>query len=131
MTKELWITVWQSLLMGFAFLVPFAFCRLADIAFGAVLATKLDNLTFDWKKFFKGIGYTLITLIGLACLIAGITMIPELLEFYQIEIIDTDALGEIINVVMIVSTTITAALTYGRDAYDKFKQLISKKEIEK
>lgn len=126
MTTEIWIKVWQSLVMGFAFLIPFAFCRAADIGFGAVLASKLDNLTFDFKKFFKGILYTFVTLISLACLITGITMIPELLNYYDIT--DTDILKNSIDVIMIVATIVVSAITYGKDAYEKFKRLIEKQE---
>lgn len=128
MTQELWITVWQSLIMGFAFLVPFAFCRIADIAFGAVLASKFDSLVFDYKKLLKGILYTIVTLIGLACLIAGVTMIPELLKYYNVTIVDATALKDIIDVVMIISTIVVSAYTYGKDAFAKFKMLLQKSE---
>ena len=129
MTQELWFAVWQSLVMGFAFLVPFAFCRVADIAFGAVLASKLDNLVFDYKKLLKGILYTIVTLIGLACLIAGITMIPELLQYYNVTVVDATALKDIIDVIMIISTIVVSAYTYGKDAYTKFKTLLQKGEV--
>mgnify|MGYP003610020415 CR=1 FL=1 len=127
MTTELWIKVWQSLVMGFVFLIPFAFCRLADIGFGAVLASKLDNLTFDKQKLFKGIVYTIFTLLSLACLIAGITMIPILLEYYNIT--NTDALKDAVDVTLIISTVVVSSVTYGKDAYEKFKTLLEKKAI--
>lgn len=110
--------------MGFAFLVPFALCRLADISFGAVIASKLDNLQFDYKKFIKGILYTAVILVGLACLIAGITMIPELMKYYNITLIDTEVLKNVIDIIIIISTIIGSTITYGKDAFDKFKILI-------
>lgn len=126
MTKELWLVVWQSLGMGFAFLVPLALCRLADIAFGVASSFKIDDAKFDLRKLLSGVVNTAILLAGLACLITGVTMIPELMKNYGVQIVDADLLGEIVDGVMIVSTIVVSALTYGRDAYNKFKNLLVK-----
>lgn len=126
MTKELWIVVWQSLCMGFAFLIPLALCRLADIAFGVVSSFKFEGIKFNWKKLLSGVFSTAILLAGLACLISGVTMIPELIKNYSIQIVDAEILGEIVDGVMIASTIIISALTYGKDAFAKFKSLIIK-----
>lgn len=128
MTNELWVAVLQNLIMGFAFLVPLAFCRIADIAFGTLAAFKLENLKFDWRKFVTGIVATLIMLIGLACLITGITMIPELLKYYNIQIVDTEVLNDTIDIVMILATFVGSALTYGKDAFVKAKEIFGHKK---
>lgn len=124
MTNEIWTAVWQSLVMGFAFLIPFALCRFADIAFGVYGSIKIESLSFNWKKFLAGVLSTFIVLVGLAALIAGITMIPQLLAYYEVDFVDTEVVGEMINVIMIISTIVVAGLTYGRDAYNKFKTII-------
>ena len=124
MTNEILITVLQGLIMGFAFLVPLALCRIADIAFGVASSFKIKDLKFDWVKLVSGIINTLILLAGLACLIAGVTMIPELMKYYNVQILDTDILSDIVDGFMIVSTITISALTYGKDAYVKFKNLL-------
>ncbi len=121
MVLFLWKAVWQSLIMGFAFLIPFALCRTADIALGAVLASKLDSLTFDKKKLWRGIKYTLVALFGIACLLAGITMIPPLLEYYKATAVDMTAVKSDLNKIMIASTIALSAVTYGKDAFEKLK----------
>lgn len=126
MTLLLWALVFKSIITGFAFLVPFAFFRTADISFGVVLALKLDSMRFDKKKFWQGILYTLITLFGLACLIAGITMIPPLLEYYKITAVDVTAFKGVLDVTIIISSIVMSAITYGKDAFDKFKLLLNR-----
>ncbi|MEG2381615.1 MAG: hypothetical protein RSB38_07970 [Oscillospiraceae bacterium] len=124
MKNELLLAILQSLNMGFAFLIPLILCRVADITFGVVASFKLENLKFDWKKLLSSIFATFVTLIGLACLLSGITMIPELLKYYNIELVDAEALQGVIDVAVIVGTFTVAAYTYGKDAFNKLKTII-------
>jgi len=121
-------TIVDNLIMVAWFLLPLVFCRIADIIFGSVIAYKSETITFDFKVILKSIVKTLLILIGLACLVSGVVMLPELIKKYGNDMINTDVLKEFITIVTIISTLALAAVSYGKDAFLKFKSLIIKSE---
>ena len=121
-------TIVDNLIMVAWFLLPLVFCRTADIIFGSVIAYKSETITFDFKVIIKSIVKTLLILIGLACLVSGVVMLPELIKKYGNDMINTDVLKEFITIVTIISTLALAAVSYGKDAFLKFKSLIIKSE---
>lgn len=121
-------TIVDNLIMVAWFLLPLVFCRTADIIFGSVIAYKSETITFDFKVIIKSIVKTLLILIGLACLVSGVVMLPELIKKYGNDMINTDILKEFITIVTIISTLAIAAVSYGKDAFLKFKSLIIKSE---
>ena len=125
MIENLWQTILYNLVMGVMFLMPLVFCRFADITFGAIDAYKSSTLTFDWKKIGKSVVSTLLLLVGMASLICGVVTLPEIMKYYNIEIVDTDLLEQMITIVMIVMVLIGTAITYAKDAFIKLKKLLS------
>ena len=55
-------------------------------------------------------------------------MVPELLTYYNVTLIDAEALKDFINIAMIITTIIGATTTYGKDAYYKLQTLLGAKE---
>ena len=121
-------TIVDNLIMVAWFLLPLVFCRTADIIFGSVIAYKSETIKFDFKVIIKSIVKTLLILIGLACLVSGVVMLPELIKKYGNDMINTDVLKEFITIVTIISTLALAAVSYGKDAFLKFKSIIIKSE---
>lgn len=130
MVNNLWQIVLYNLIMGAMFLIPLAFCRFADITFGAIDAYKSSTLTFDWKKLGKSVISTLLLLIGIASLICGVVTLPEIMKYYNIEIVDTELLEQIITVIMIIMVLIGTAVSYAKDAFIKLKRLLEGKYTE-
>lgn len=113
-----------------AFMIPFLLMRIADICFGVILAFKDNTLTFDWKKLLNGIGWGIVSAIGIISLGSGVVILPELLDIFQITIVDSEVLGTMINTASIIGVLVTSILTYGKDAYQKMLKVFNMKETD-
>lgn len=117
--KDIFNLVLSNLEMVGVFMIPFLFMRISDICFGTILSIKDVSLRFDFKKLLSGIIWGLIVTIGMATLVCGVVTLPALLEFYNIEIVNTDSLSSMVNVLSIIGIIVTSVTTYGKDAYGK------------
>lgn len=115
----------SNIKMVLAFMVPFLCMRFADICFGVILSFKDSNLNFDWKKLLNGVVWGVIIGIGMIMLISGIVILPELLKEYSISIIDSEALGSMVDMLSVVGIIVTSVVTYGKDAYSKFLKIFN------
>ena len=117
----------SNLIMVGVFLILFVLFRVADILFGIAIAKKKD-VNFDVNKFLWGIFYTLSATVGLACLVAGVSLIIPLINYYQIIVDDTvTSVLNSINSIAICGTIIVASVAgYGKDAFSKVKTLLEK-----
>lgn len=121
---KIWDSVVYNLGMVAWFMLPLILCRCADICFGAVNAWKDITKTFDWKKILDGVISSAIMVFGLALLVSGVVSLPSIMEYYNFNVVDTDVLSDMINVVIIVTLLIATTVTYGKDAFLKLKTLL-------
>lgn len=123
---NIWNEISKNLVMVMWFMLPLTLCRLADILFGAVNAWKSLYDKFNSTKLKNSIISSAIMLLGMLCLVSGIVSLPAIMQYYNIDIIDTNLLNDMLNIVVVVTLLITTAITYGKDAFDKLSKLLKK-----
>ena len=109
-------------------LILLLFFRVADMLFGIANAKK-QKIVFNKKKFLWGLFYTLCFVAGLATFVTAVSMVIPVIKYCQL-VADESILKtlDVINVtVMSLSILTVSVVTYGKDAYDKFKQFIQSK----
>lgn len=90
---------------------------------GSILANKRNE--FDIKKFFKGIVKAITIALCILLFCVTLELVPVVLSRVNIEIP-----SDLITVLEIVLTTLTAYKKYAVDCFDKFKKILDVKESE-
>lgn len=120
-------TMLSNVYMVAVFLIPLALTRIADICFGAILSVKDGNQKFDIKKLLLGILNSLVIILGIFCLVSGLSVLPTVLDVFDITLVDPEALSSLIDVASIIGILITTIITYGKDCYDKLLKIFNTK----
>ena len=118
-------TIIQNLTTVGLCLILFVLFRVSDILFGIAIAKK-NKIAFNWKKFFRGIFYTLCAVGGLATLVTGLSMVIPIVNYCGITTDETvNQVLDVINVVAICTLILgVSIITYGKSAFEKFNTFI-------
>jgi len=123
--KEIMNIVINTLTMVGVFLIPMVLVRFADILFGILIANKTINQIFEFKKLARGIITSLGFMIALGSLVSGFCVLPYLLTYYNIDFIDLTKFEYFSNYAIIFVIVTVTIVTYGKDAFAKFKTLLN------
>lgn len=113
----------NNLLTVFYMLLIVGITITINIVLGTVIANRKQK--FDKKKFWKGIRKAFVILICVLLLCLTLELVPIVLSRVGIEV-PTD----LITVLEIILTTLTAYKKYALDCFDKFKTILDIKESE-
>ena len=120
-------TMLSNIYMVAVFLIPLVLTRIADICFGAILSVKDSNQKFDIKKLLFGILNSLVIVLGIFCLVSGLSALPTILDVFDITLVDPEALSSLIDVASIIGILVTTIITYGKDCYNKLLKIFNMK----
>ena len=123
-------TIVYNIEMIGAFMLPFILLRTADILFGVLLSIRDERQHFELKKLINGIVTGAIAALGIIFLGCGIVLLPELLDVFNITLVDTEILSSMVNVASIIGVIVASIVTYGKDAYQKMLKIFAVKEHE-
>lgn len=128
MIFELFNNILYNIQMILWFILPLILCRLADILFGSITAYKSIDLEFNLKKMINSIICSIVMIVGIILLISGIVALPEIMEYYNIKLIDTEILKDLVNILMVITLLVGTTITYGKDALNKLSALLNIKK---
>lgn len=109
----------NNLLTTTLMLTLLAIVRAIDIILGVIIAN--NKLEFDFKKFLKGIGKSLVILLCVLLFCICIELVPMVLARVGIQVPE-----DLVSVIEIILVTLTAFTKYATDCFDKFKIIINK-----
>lgn len=124
---EILNAVQANLIMVGVFLIPLILMRGADIILGVAVSRK-NSVSWDWKKFLRGLFYTICFVGGTGLFTASISMIEPIIQAYNI-VGDETTLTMLngISVLAVCGIILTITVTsYGKDCFEKIKVLVGK-----
>jgi len=118
----------DNLTMVFAFVLLLGLARTADICLGSAIAYKDIALSFDYHKILKSMVYSILAGIGVILVTITISLFPEFLKLYNIQIVDDDTMNMLTNIT-IIGIILTATIRRIKDCITKL-QLLTKVKAE-
>lgn len=113
----------NNLITVFYMLILLGIMIVINTTLGVVMANKKVN--FKWSILFKGLGKSLIIALCILLFCLTLELVPVVLTRVGIKIP-----ADLITVLEIVLTTLTAYKKYASDCFDKFKIILNIKESE-
>ena len=108
--------------VGSVILLIFIF-QVDNMVFGLVNNVGLKGQKFDTSKIKNWFFRSVLTLIGISLLTLGVSLIPYIVSFTNIEI--PAEYGDVITVALIIITGYKSVLTEANKAYEHFKTIMS------
>lgn len=98
--------------------------QLSNLVFGLADNLTVQKQSFDSSKIKKWTLQTLLTLVGIATLTIGVSLIPFVITFTGVQI--PQEYGDIITVMMIILTSFKCVITESTKAFEHFRNIMER-----